>query len=65
MNPDKNVFSANDDRDNKNLKGSPRPQSLAKAQQIVGEQIASDISLADELIAERRNEARREIGRKR
>jgi hypothetical protein len=58
MDSNKFHFSANGDREGKDL------LNLSKVQRLVREQITSDISLVDELIAERREEARRESDRR-
>jgi hypothetical protein len=60
MDLNKWVVSSNRDGDDRRRRRSSRPWSSAQAQQFVREQIASDRSLVDELIAERRDEARRE-----
>ncbi|MGC2256801.1 MAG: hypothetical protein WA594_00755 [Candidatus Sulfotelmatobacter sp.] len=52
------VLSSNPDKDDKKLGISPHPRSLSKAKRVVRERMGSDVSLADELIAERREEAR-------
>ena len=55
-----NRMDLNRDGDDRRRRRSSRPRSSAQAQQFVREQIASNRSLVDELIAERRDEARRE-----
>jgi hypothetical protein len=55
-----NRIDLNRDGDDGRRKRSSRPRSSAQAQQFVRDQIAADRSLVDELIAERRDEARRE-----
>lgn len=64
MDQSKWVLSSNPDKHDKELGISPHPRSLSKAKRVVRERIGSDISLADELIAERREEERAENGQK-
>ena len=46
--------------DNRAVAVGTLPQRLAKAQQLVRKHLTPAVSLADELIAERRKDARRE-----